>query len=351
MENLKNKEIYSLLCKGAQIKNREIVDYNRYLMEICSRSSLDYRTVNTLIKIIDKEGVEYDDIEKFLSPSFYTLENAISLYKKGFEDVIPADYFQNEEFITKAKVTKIPDGFVENNQKITFFNILPGIQYIGNNAFRNCPEIMINNFPDSITYIGHHAFENNKKIEEINISSAKYIGVGAFRNNTLLRKVILPSSMHNIEENLFEGCVSLESVTLNKMVAIGDEAFADCISLKNIDSILIKVGKESFKNCKSLTKIVLSTSYIDKRAFLNASKLEDVIFRTYCPSKICKEAFSGCLALKNIKVNDFVYNLYSMKGYDEISDNIDIVFNSIKGYTSSCEIFTSKSIENISKNI
>ena len=155
-----------------------------------------------------------------------------------------------------------------------------------------------------------------------------------------------------LPENVFKNCQSLESFTLPIYIAeIGDEAFKDCRSLKNIQfaspSGLTKVGLNVFENCSSMTEIVLPSSMntIGYNTFKNCSSLRFVTLPDNPSLKPMRySTFEGCRALEWIDVlgygstfedTDYKYNVESFKA--DVRKNEEDTFYFI-GEDSGCAI-------------
>lgn len=323
--------------------NRTIKESEIQVLE--KKSGLDYRSINTLLKIIQKDNVAEELLYMFTDPAYYTLPNMIKAYKNGFEDIIPYKFYENEDFVNTLNITKIPDNFLKGNRNIKQFNILPNITYIGNKAFEGCEQLAISILPGNITYIGHEAFKDCKSLRLMVLPpTVKYVGVGAFKNCSNLQKIVFPSNLHVIEEETFNDCESLTDITLNKTISVGKKAFSGCDALESLNTTFIKIEEEAFRNCVLLKTVKIATSYVAKRAFMGCKNLESITFETHCPDIIKEDAFVGCNKLKTIKMNDYMYNLYSIDGYDEILNNIEIIYDAIQGYKTTCEYYSSKTV-------
>ena len=133
---------------------------------------------------------------------------------------------------------------------------------------------------------------------------------GAFANFTSLTSVSLPGSLETIGRQCFLGCKGLKTIEIpngvktivrsafaqtgltsvtipNSVISIGDYAFEDCTSLKEItipDSVTV-IGSNSFENCTSLSKLTLGNSInkIDVEAFKNCTNIKEITI----PDSVC----------------------------------------------------------------
>lgn len=86
------------------------------------------------------------------------------------------------------------------------------------------------------------------------------IGDSAFEDCISLTSITLPDGVTSIGESAFWDCISLTSITLpDSVTSIGDCAFWGCSSLTSItlpDSVT-RIGDLAFKGCSSLTSVTL----------------------------------------------------------------------------------------------
>ncbi len=133
--------------------------------------------------------------------------------------------------------------------------------------------------PNNVNYIGNEAFKNCKFLKHIIIpNSVEGIGKGAFENCINLKSIDMSCNINNIEGSAFRNCTLLTSIIIPKNVTtIKEYVFCDCKSLKNINIMgnLERIEENAFKNCESLKKLFISKGikYIGDFAFYNCSKL------------------------------------------------------------------------------
>lgn len=111
-----------------------------------------------------------------------------------------------------------------------------------------------------------------------------------------------------IKENAFLGFNNLEKIELRSLERIGDNAFKDCKSLKQVDVFCLdhcEFGKNVFKNCISLDGITSNrslyrdwTEAVTSGMFMGCLSLESFNFKNI--KAIGDSAFEGCVNLKTI---------------------------------------------------
>ena len=104
-----------------------------------------------------------------------------------------------------------------------------------------------------------------------------------YNNKTEIKKIIVESGVTNIGQFAFDGCSSLETISLpNTVTNIGSYAFSHCENLKSISlpDNLESLGGSAFEYCKKLQEISLS----------------------YGITKIPNYCFEGCTDLRRVEI-------------------------------------------------
>ena len=146
--------------------------------------------------------------------------------------------------------------------------------YSSENSVLTVPEYFSGRY---VSEIYAYAFEENTSITGLDFSQngnrMKAINTKAFNESTGLGgDLILPSSLRTLGFAAFQGCVSLESLTVNYGVSeIPAQCFNRCSGLKSIilAPSVESIGNLAFAKCTSLESVHLPTSvnYISTSAF------------------------------------------------------------------------------------
>ncbi len=193
------------------------------------------------------------------------------------------------------------------------------IAYIGNDFIK---EVVI---PEGVETIGPYAFAGLTALEKVTLpSTLKYIEYGAFYGCTKLKTVAGLENVELINKYAFQNCNITNNISLSKIHAVGDYAFAGNKNLKSAafsatlssigerafagDSALVtfdtsmsgnvKYGAFVFSDCTALEAIAINTSVIPTGAFYKCLKLSSVT--------VGKDvSFIGEYAFSGTKLNSF----------------------------------------------
>ena len=189
---------------------------------------------------------------------------------------------------------------------------LTGVSEIGDLAFSGCTEIETITGLNNVTYVGDMAFADCASLKSIVLpASCSRIGVGAFEGCPSLTRITYPIDAHQVEfdisaEDLFGEEVS-SSLTVEILGGDIPEGYFESFSANIVVTSSPKcVGNRAFKD-SGLTQITLAdTLTIGSEAF-SGSKIQSVAMP--CATHIESLAFSNCLMLKSVVINNSVEQL------------------------------------------
>lgn len=110
----------------------------------------------------------------------------------------------------------------------------------------------------NVKIIPEYAFKNCTKLKEAELNEVNCIGNNAFINCKSLKNVKNSSSVETIEKYAFSDCSSLKGSDFSGVKNIQEGAFYGCKSLSKIDlSSIETIGAFSFSGCTSLQNVTL----------------------------------------------------------------------------------------------
>lgn len=122
------------------------------------------------------------------------------------------------------------------------------------------------------------------------------IGNDAFRDCKTLKTIKLPETIEYIGERAFKGCTALKSISLPKKIKYLS------VSFSNKDLTYPECGEGSFDGCTSLTSVKIPKNlYAYDKAFTNCTSLKSVVIENGT-KKISDNAFNGCTSLQSVKI-------------------------------------------------
>ena len=169
--------------------------------------------------------------------------------------------------------------------------------------------------PEGTERIDNDAFEGCTDLTSITIpNSVTEIGIRAFEGCTGLTSITIPDSVTKIGSGAFDGCTGLSSVVIpDSVTEIGDSAFEGCTDLTSIviPASVTKIDDRTFDGCTGLTSIVIpdSVTEIGDYAFEYCEGLTSITIPDSV-TKIGDRAFKGCTDLSIIAVakNNTIYD-------------------------------------------
>lgn len=166
-------------------------------------------------------------------------------------------------------------------------NISNGIKVIGRSACMNCTDLTAVTIPESVTTIGEEAFAYCNDLTSVTfIGNSQLTTIDRYAfSYSGLTSITIPASVTDIDEAAFEGCSSLTTVTFDgesHLTKINDNLFNGCISLMEITipSSVTSIGKYSFWDCELMTTVTFDgesqLNYIGSNAFLECYALSAI---------------------------------------------------------------------------
>ena len=162
--------------------------------------------------------------------------------------------------------------------------------------------------PNSVREIDNDAFENCKGLESITVPKG-FTTLPLFRNCGL-KSITIPLSVTSVGDCTFEGCKNLTAIVIPESVTeIGESAFEGCVNLAivNIPKGVTKIADGLFNGCRSLKNIVITEGVKEKgnASFCECLNLASVNIPKSVDA-IGDKAFSGGSKLSEISIPEGV---------------------------------------------
>lgn len=214
------------------------------------------------------------------------------------------------------------------------------IDYIGDNAFRDCSNAVSVSIPNSVKGIGERAFKGCSSLASIHLPLyLNSIGSGAFWG-TAIEEITVAGSVTAIESRTFSECPNLKTVHLSDAITrIEITSFSGCKKLEtvNMPESLVSIGQNAFESCYKLeiTSFPDSLTTINDQAFQDCKSITELTFGSGIKT-IGNLAFYGC-PLTKVSIPDGVDIAAGA-----FADCMDIKFDSdivveLKGGNVECE--------------
>ena len=299
-------------------------------------------------EIVDS-GKFGDNIEwKLTDDGTLTLSGKGEINDIGVTHDVPwHDYAdQVTKVVVEDGITSITQYCFDQHTNLKEAILADSVTAMYSNTFGNCPSLTHITIPANLSTVYPSCFENctglrtaGPKGTDVNIEIGwkKSIPECANRIFRYAEEVTIPEGITDIEQNAFDSCSDLTSVSIPSSVSkIGSESFQKCVSLKEIavpDRVNV-IEERTFSACSSLEKAVLGSNIetIGWAAFDGCSSLADInipervskiesyalrgtaLSEINLPdglSEIGESAFRNCASLTEIVLPDSLVTMYS----------------------------------------
>ena len=189
-------------------------------------------------------------------------------------EILGVYYNLNEETLT-AEVTKNPDGSYSGDLivggGIWYDNRLYSVTSIGSYAFYFCEGLTSITIPNSVTKIFGNPFQGCSSLESISVEDGNSTydsrnncnAIIETGSNTLIsgcKNTLIPASVTSIGDNAFTEIANLTSISIPASVEyIGSASFSSC---SNLESIQVESGNtkyDSRNNCNAIIETASNT--------------------------------------------------------------------------------------------
>lgn len=196
------------------------------------------------------------------------------------------------------------------------------IQYLGNDVFKGCSDLLEVVLPSSVGSVGDNTFSGCTSLSSIRLPEGlTSLGESAFYNCSAMVKIALPKSLKSVGSGAFARCGSLDSfesdqVSEDRRCLILDgvlSAFAPAgLTTYSIPSGIKGIAPSALKYCTKITDFTVpaSVTSIGGYAFYNCTSLKSVTFEGTTPPSLGESAFLGVDGFFKIYVPASALNAY-----------------------------------------
>lgn len=180
-----------------------------------------------------------------------------------------------------SAINSLGAGIFEKCISLNSIEIPSGSFGVGSAMFRGCTNLSDVKIADTVSLVGSYAFSGCSSLQSIVIpDSVIQMDEGVFYGCTDLDNPVISKNIKEIPDKMFYNCTRLTTITYSDVVAgdqnnlvipdfitlIGDNAFQDCTSIKNISvgSGVITMEDSIFKNCSSILTFELKSKLMVK---------------------------------------------------------------------------------------
>ena len=175
----------------------------------------------------------------------------------------------------------------------------------GKNTFPDMNNISSVTFPETISSLVMSFAESS--IEEISAPGISTIPVSEFENCSMLRKAVFTNTAEELQigAKAFSGCTALESFDIPdicKNASIGNYAFENSGIRQLQISCPSVIGQNAFAECSSLINVELNDAMVSSRAFMDCTQLKEMTFHgNVTLDDLCVYC---CSSLENLNLTD-----------------------------------------------
>ncbi len=205
-----------------------------------------------------------------------------------------------EVIINGNSLTTIDSYAFSNCTSLTYINLPISLTTISNAAFFNCTRLASINLPTSLTNIGINIFQGCTSLTSVTVyeSNANFKTIGnalcSYDGSILYSyydyvstSCTIPDSVTTIYESAFTSNTTIQSITMNNVITIGNTVFQNCTNLSSItlSNTLTTISSRALQNI-AITSIIIpaSVTSIEQYAISYCGNLTSITFEGNYPT-------------------------------------------------------------------
>ncbi len=221
-------------------------------------------------------------------------------------DVLGGNFFRD---CSKLKTLVLPNSVYKldynslRGSGITAITIPANVQSIELSAFESCESLISVTIPNTVTFLGDRTFRDCPNLTTVVFNASIPVRYEIFKGCSNLVNVTLANTF-GIDYYAFDGCSKLVSVNIpSSVTVINNNAFNACTSLTTISiasTTVIEIGTSAFSGCTAFNKIfVPQSAYFNYKEatgnWANYKSLIDCYITFATPTKAIKTYIYGLL--------------------------------------------------------
>ncbi len=239
--------------------------------------------------------------------------NLLSCYSLDLSGVtnteIPAGVFTDNMHLLSmrlpSRLTTIGEDAFRGCRNLAVEELPSTLETIGDRAFKDCSTFNPGSLPASLRRIGEYAFANCRRLQLTELPAVERIGAGAFKNCPRFMSLDMgAATVTAIEDETFSGCVMLREVVLpGTLTAIGRSSFlGTAVNFMEFPESLREIGETAFSGTPLISvEFPGQFTTLDKEAFSACPRISTVSF-SGAMRNVGEKSFRDCRGIESISV-------------------------------------------------
>ena len=165
-----------------------------------------------------------------------------------------------EEIVILANITSVGTYAFAYCSSLTSLSLPEGVTTVNGSAFISCTSLVSLEIPSTVTSFSGNALSGCEALENLSIPAFAIANISSYGVSIKNLKTIVLTGNGSIGSYAFDGCVNLESITIEEgITSIGSYAFNGCTGIKSIvvPNSVTSIGQYAFNGCYALESISL----------------------------------------------------------------------------------------------
>ena len=314
------KKLYNLVCKH-ELTEEEYDNTTNLVGEITLASPTYKEYADKVKEAFPELTINSLYYMLFQDPATEAVMSAY-LLSKGLGDGIGITY----DDAKSNAISQLPTS-LKQNTNIQYFNELPNFEKITiltNQQFLGCSNLKEVNLSNIDLIQNGSTFQGCTSLEKITLGRATSVPQGFAGNCKKLTTVENSSLLTTVSNTAFGQCTLLENIDLSNVQTVGNESFFGCSALGEVDlSNIVTVGNRGFSNCTNMKLKYASLPNLNSVGPEGFIKTKIASIDAPSCTIIDRSAFEQCGLLTSINIPN-VQTIGSNAFYQDSQLSIDV---------------------------